>query len=750
MAKEEAPKRKPLWQNRWFWVITLIFSMGLYLFYLDLTIRGKFEARRWNLPSRVYSDATYLFPGQRISPVRVEEKLKRLAYKRVNRMIMDVGEFYRQGRELFVFLHNFSYPSEEFTGFPVRLEFDSDSLSEIVNLQSSKELKTLKLEPELIASIFDEKMEDRTVITLSEIPEELIAAVIAIEDERFYSHHGVDPLAILRALLTDILHLKLVQGGSTLTQQLVKNYFLTSKKSFVRKFNEMLMAVILEQRYSKEEIIEAYLNEIYLGQRGPVSVAGVEEASRLYFSKRVSQLTLGESALLAGMVRSPGSYSPFHNLSQAYDRRNFVLKEMLDKELISESEHRTARKEKIIVSPQIKTPLGAPFFIDFLKTQLKENYGEQLTSEGLRIFATLDAEAQEVAEKVIQKRLAEYERDRPKVREWKEQGKALEGCLIAMDPHTGYIRSYVGGRDYSVSQFDRVSMAERQPGSAFKPFVYLAALSEEKWTAASQIEDKSFTIESGGEPWSPKNYDEEEHGTVTLREALEKSFNIATSRLAIEVGPEKIVTIAKKAGIESPIEPYPSIALGVFALTPLELARAYTIFPNNGILSEPIGITSVVTREGALLEKKSFKMHRVISHELAYLMNNLMKGVIDHGTGHAARLLGLTRLAAGKTGTTTDFRDSWFVGYSPQLLTLTWVGFDEEAETGLSGASGALPIWTDYMKEVDRSNETDFLATDEIIFVKIDQVTGKLASRKCGENYEEVFIRGTEPKEKCR
>ncbi|MBI2982522.1 MAG: transpeptidase-transglycosylase, partial [Deltaproteobacteria bacterium] len=270
------------------------------------------------------------------------------------------------------------------------------------------------------------------------------------------------------------------------------------------------------------------------------------------------------------------------------------------------------------------------------------------------------------------------------------------------------------------------------------------------WTAASQIEDKSFMIESGGEEWSPKNYDEKEHGTVTLREAFEKSLNIATSRLAIAVGPEKVVAVAKKAGIESSIEPYPSIALGVFALTPLELVRAYTIFPNNGILSEPIAITSVVTREGAVLEKKSFKMRRVISKELAYLMNNLMRGVIDYGTGHATRLLGLTGLAAGKTGTTTDFRDSWFVGYSPQLLTLTWVGFDEEAETGLSGASGALPIWTDFTKQVDRTKETDFLATDDILFLKIDRATGKRASRRCGEEYEEVFIRGTEPKEKCR
>ncbi|MBI2068376.1 MAG: PBP1A family penicillin-binding protein [Deltaproteobacteria bacterium] len=730
-------------------LLGLCMVVGPYLFYLDYKIRTKFEARRWNLPSRVYSDAFYLFPGQRISPQRLEAKLKRLSYKRISGAVKGVGEYSRNGSELTLFLHNFAYPAEEFIGFPVRLSFGNESLRSIENLGTDENLKTLRLEPELVASIFDEKMEDRTIISLAEIPEELINAAIAIEDERFYSHHGVDPLAILRAFLTDLLHLKLVQGGSTITQQLVKNYFLTSQKSLNRKINEAFMAVLLEARYSKEEILEAYFNEIYFGQKGPVSVAGVEAASYLYFSKGASQLTLAESALLAGLIRSPGKYSPLINLPQAYDRRNFVLKEMLDQEKITEKEYQSARQEEIHPAPPSKKPLGAPHFVDFLRAQLKETYGDILESEGLKIFTTLDAEAQDEAEKVIQIRLEEYEKSRPPVKKMKEEGRSLEGCLVSVQPQTGYIRAYVGGRDYQTSQFDRVSMAHRQPGSAFKPFIYLTALATKNWNWASLISDRSFTIETPEGPWSPQNYDEEEHGEVSLREALEKSYNIATSRLAMEAGLEEVVTIAKKAGIESPLEPYPSIALGAFEVTPLELVHAYTLFPNNGIRSELIPFLSVVTRDGKVLEKKSFKMNRVVSHDLAYLLNSGMKGVVERGTAASARLLGLRGLAAGKTGTTSDYRDSWFVGYTPELLTLTWVGYDDNSPSGLSGASGGLPVWVDFMRNRP-SFARDFLATENVFLLEIDRKTGRRFRPGCTEKFEEVFLLGTEPEEKCR
>ncbi|MBI3541110.1 MAG: transglycosylase domain-containing protein, partial [Deltaproteobacteria bacterium] len=553
--------------------LSLVAILGLHLFYLDSQIRSRFEAHRWNLPSRVYSEPFYLYPGQVIALNAVEQRLERLAYKRVAADPKSIGEFTRNKSTLVVYLHDFAYPAGPFSGFPVKISFENDQITQINRYEPQEEIKTLKLEPELLASLFDDKMEDRTLVTIAEIPEDLLHGVVAIEDERFYSHHGIDPLAILRAFLTDLLHLRAVQGGSTLTQQLIKNYFLSSEKTLGRKLNELLMAILLEFRYSKEAILEAYLNEIYFGQKGPVSVTGVQEASRFYFSKDVSYLTPAECALLAGMIRSPGEYSPLKNISKAYDRRNFVLKSMREKDFLPEEEYQKARKEKILVSPDHRKSFQAPYFVDFVQSKLHSDYPENvLRSEGLRIFTTLNPDAQEVAEDAMKHRLSELEEGRPKLKKLRADGKFLEGALIAIKPQTGAIVAFVGGRDYGVSQFDRIPDAHRQPGSSFKPFVYLAALSEmgeKKYTLASTLEDVAYTTRAGDKDWKPENYDHMEHGTVTLREALEQSYNIATSRLGLDVGLDKIIRLAQEAGIESPLEPFPALSLGASELTPL-------------------------------------------------------------------------------------------------------------------------------------------------------------------------------------
>ena len=728
---------------------------GLYLFYLDLRIRAKFEAHRWNLPSRVYSEAFYLYPGQEMNPSLIEAKLEKLNYRRSIKPASSMGEFSRSGNKILIYLHDFSYPFSPFSGFLTELEFNQNELSAIRRLDNGEVLKTLKLEPQLIASLFDEKMEDRTLVDISQIPDDLIQGVISIEDERFYSHHGVDAVAILRAFLTDLVHLRFVQGGSTLTQQLVKNYFLTSERSLIRKVNEILMAMLLEARYSKENILEAYFNEIYFGQRGPISITGVQEASHYLFSKDVSHLSVAECALMAGMIRSPGEYSPFKNTPKAYDRRNFVLKTMKDKGIIQSEEYEQARREKILLPPPEKQrSLQAPFFVDFVQSELHANYpSDVLQSEGLRIFTTLNMESQDIAESVLQKKLADLEATKPRLKKLHEEdSKNLEGAFLAIQPQTGSIRAFVGGRDYGQSQFNRVIDAHRQPGSAFKPFVYLTALSSEgdqHFTLASTVDDTSFEVNAGGKEWIPENYDQSEHGLVTLQEALEQSYNIATSRLAMEVGLENIVEMARAAGIESPLEPYPSLALGAFEMTPLELARAYTLFPNQGTRVDPIAITSVVTRDGVVLEKKGFRMKRVVPPDVAYLMNFALRGVLDRGTASSARALGFTGLAAGKTGTTSDNKDSWFVGYTPDLLALSWVGYDDATPTGLTGASGALPIWAEFMQKVSHVSKSDFPAANNIILVKIDK-SGRLHRMGCGEGFEEAFVRGTEPKENCQ
>lgn len=735
--------------------------LGLYLMQLDREIRTKFEAHRWNLPSRVYAAATPLYPGLNVSQAEIEKKLARLSYKKIPTTPSNVGEYQATKTGLVVYLRNFAYPSEEFPGWPVQIDFADGKIASMKRLDTGDALKTARIEPELVASIFDDKMEDRTVVSLDEIPEDCVNAVIAVEDERFERHHGVDPIAVARAIVTDVLHLGKRQGGSTLTQQLVKNFFLTSEKTLTRKVNEMFMAVILELRYSKDEILEAYFNEIYFGQRGPVSVTGVEEASKMYFGKGVSHLELSECALLAGMIRAPGEYSPFRNMTKAVERRNLVLKMMRAQGKIEADAYESARKDKVFLPQAPAKMFGAPFFVDFVRAELKENYPEDmLQSEGMKIFTTLDLEVQEIAEAAVKKRMEELETTRPKLKKLKDEGKNLEAAFIAVQPQTGAVKAFVGGRDYETSQFDRVRDAHRQPGSSFKPFVYAAALQTgedtaaveagKSWTLASAIDDTSFSVKIGGKNWSPDNYDKTEHGPVTLRTALVNSYNISAAKLAIDVGLDKVIALAKAAGIESELQPYPSLALGAFEVTPFELARAYTVFPNQGTRTEPLAITNVVTRDGVVLEKRGFKMAKVLSPEVAYLVNSALKGVLDEGTAKSARTMGFAGLAAGKTGTTSDYKDSWFVGYTPDLLALAWVGYDDNTTTGLSGASGALPIWTDFMKGANPpgASKADFPGTENILLVKVDK-SGKLFDDSCGEPREEAFLKGTVPAEKC-
>ncbi len=737
--------------------MTLFLAVGLviYLVSLDHVIRRKFESHRWNLPSRVYSDSLRLYPGRAASPSLIEGQLIRLDYRRVAGVPKSTGEFMRDKEVLTVFLHDFHYPDGEFQGYPVRMGFKLDGetyrVTSLQRLDTKENLKTFRLEPVLIASIYDDKMEDRTLARLSELPEALVQATIAIEDERFYEHRGIDPQGILRALMTDLLHMKAVQGGSTLTQQLVKNYFLSSEKTVKRKFNEILMAMLLELRYTKEEILEAYFNEIYFGQRGPISVTGVEEASRLYFSKHIANLSLAESALLAGMIRSPGEYSPFRNPDKARDRRNFILKTLRDKELIGEAEYEKAKNEKLILPELRLKPMQAPYFVDLVQTELHQNFPPDiLKSQGLKIFTTLDMEAQEIAEFAVEKRLAELEKSRAKIRQMTSQGKLLQSAFVAVQPQTGAVRAYVGGRDYESSQFDRISQARRQPGSAFKPFVYLTALKEKKYTLSSPVEDTSFSVQVGGRDWKPQNYDHGEHGTVSVRTALEQSYNLATVRIAVDVGLNKIVAMAHEAGIESNLEAFPSLALGAFEVTPLEMARAYTIFPNQGTRAELRAIMSVVTPDGQVVERRDLEMKKVVSSDLSYLMNSALRGVLDHGTAMTARVLGFHGLAAGKTGTTSDYKDSWFVGYTPDLLAVAWVGFDDGTSSGLSGATGALPIWAEFMRLMAPAgaSKVDFPATDNIVLVKISK-SGKLYKISCGDPLEEAYIKGTEPEEEC-
>lgn len=741
---------------KWAGILLLIGYLALAYHFrsLDRVIQAKFDApRKWDLPSRVYSDAEYLYPGADVHLRGIGAKLDRLGYRNMGGAISGPGDYAAADARIDVHLHDFDYPGEAFRGFPVRLSLDGGIVKKIVRLDTNEGLELVRLEPEEIASVFTQAMEDRTVVSLAEVPRQLIEAILLIEDERFFEHHGIDPVGIARAFAVNLAHLRIVQGGSTLTQQLVKNFFLYPKRSFARKINEMLIAYRIERTHTKAQILEAYLNEIYLGQRGASSVSGVQEASRLYFGKDVGQITLAEAALLAGMIRSPNEYNPIAKPQSAMARRDLVLRKMSEKGLITKEERAAAVAEKI-VTPRPKIRIStAPYFIDFVKRQLSDLYPQEvLQTEGLRVFTTLDMQSQLAAEKALAEGLADLEKRYAELLP-KDHAGQLQACLVALGPETGSVRALVGGRDYATTQFDRCTQAQRQPGSTFKPFVYLTAFdprrSARPFTPASVIEDRSFEVESGGKMWAPKNYDKREHGAVTLATALEQSFNIATARLAIDAGLENVMATARDAGITSPLTAVPSMALGSFEVSPMEMASAYTIFPNGGIRAQALSIINVVTKEGEVLEKKALVMKRAFDAPPAFVATTILKGVLDRGTGAGARSLGFSAPAAGKTGTTSNYRDAWFVGFTPNLLALAWVGYDDNAEIRMSGAKAALPMWTQFMKALVPPDSGDFPRPAGVILVKIDPRSGGLSGAACPAGVTLAFLDGTEPIQTC-
>jgi penicillin-binding protein 1B len=584
----------------------------------------------------------------------------------------------------------------------------------------------------------------------------LAKAILVVEDERFYRHRGIDVVAILRASWVNLTSGGIVQGGSTLTQQLMKNFFLDDERTFKRKVKEALMALIAERKYSKEEILENYLNEIYLGQRGAQGIFGVWEAARFYFSKDLKELSIGEMALMAGLIRAPNRYSPYRSVEAAVKRRNVVLGRMFETRMITRSQYENALRETIQRRELIKVLNDAPFYVDFLRRELAENYSnEVLTQDGLKIFTSLDLQLQRWAELALANGLKQLEESYPYLKK-RAGDDHLDGGIIAIRPQTGEIKAMVGGRDYQKSQFNRVAQAKRQPGSVFKPFVYLAALmfgSEDgtkKFTPVTLVDDSPFTWVYEGQEWQPDNYKGEYFGTVTLRRALERSLNSATARVARDVGIRRVREIAHRLGIQSQLPAFPSLALGGVEVTPLEVGTAFSTLANNGVRTHPVTVKQVIDQSDHLLERRDIRVTKVISPQAAFMINYLMKGVLDHGTATGARNQGFTRPAAGKTGTTNDTKDAWFVGYTPDLLAVVWVGFDNQSKLGLSGAQAALPIWTEFMKRATAGTPVaDFIAPPGIKMVDIDPLSGQRATPNCPQVFSEAFIEGEEPTAFC-
>ncbi len=618
----------------------------------------------------------------------------------------------------------------------------------------------VRLDRPVLTSLISGEREKRRQVALARIPKRVVDAVLAIEDRRFYEHPGIDPIRMAGALVTNLTGDKpYLVGGSTITQQLVKNIFLGSvvanpnEKSLRRKITEQLMALVLERRASKDEILEFYLNEVYLGQRGSFAIHGVAEGARLFFGKDVSNLSLAEAATIAGVIHSPHNLSPFTSPARARDRRNVVLREMADAGFVTSAEARAAEREPLTTVPRA-IDAEAPSFVDMVGQQLAERYPDIMRStQRIDVYTTLDLTLQRQAQNAVRDGLAEVDRLLAR----RKRAQKPQAALIAIDPRTGEILAWVGGRSYSQSQYNRVLNARRQPGSVFKPFVYLSAFEKAAeegrtdLTPATVVDDEPTTFWYDDQSYEPRNYEDDYQGEVTLRRALAHSLNTATVRVAEMVGYDTVAALWKRMGTSMVPKPYPSIALGAFEATPYEIATAYTVFPNLGSLRPLSAIQRIDVDEREAAAPKPPAVKPITRPETAYLVENMMRSVINEGTGAGARAAGFSFDAAGKTGTTNDMRDAWFVGFTPELLTVVWVGYDDNTALGLSGAQAALPIWTSFMMGALSGHPNLSLPEPgDMVYAEIDKDTGLLAGPGCPRVMREAFLDGTVPTAVCK
>ena len=726
-------------------------------------IDERLQGERLRTLPRVFARPFEVRRGQWLSSTQLIERLNDLGYSERPKAERP-GEF-AGGENLLSFVPR----GGDYAGRTVRLTFNPRGPAyggpigpdgrpvptpaiERIEIADSGPVEAVRLEQPLLSALITANREKRRRVSLTLIPKHMVQAVLAIEDRRFYDHPGIDPIRIAGAIITNLKGDKpYLVGGSTLTQQLVKNFFLTPEKSMKRKLQEQFLAVVLETRASKDEILELYLNEVYLGQRGSFGIHGVAEAARLFFGKDVTNVSLAEAATIAGVIQAPYTHSPFSSPTRSRDRRNVVLQAMVDSGYASQASAERAGREPVeTVRHGLDTETS--YFVDVLGQTLTDQYPGLLGStQPVDIFTTLDTNLQRIAQEAVSAGAVQIDEQLARKR---IKGRA-QIALIAIDPRTGEVLAYIGGRSYSQSQFNRAFSAKRQPGSVFKPFVYLAAFEgaaaagRMDLTPATVVNDEQTTFTFEDKTWTPGNYEDEYDGMITLRRALAMSRNTATVRVAEMAGFGTISTLWKRFGSSTSPKAYPSIALGVFEATPWEIASAYTVFPNLGEV-QPAHVVMRITNGGADVKVKTQASTRVARRDTTFLVTNMMRSVISEGTGATARGLGFALDAAGKTGTTNDMRDAWFVGFTPELLTAVWVGFDDNQPLGLSGAIAALPIWTRFMMGALAGRPSlQFEVPEGISFLEIDRDTGKLAQPACPRIFREAFLAGTEPAEAC-
>jgi penicillin-binding protein 1B len=730
------------WTGVGLFVAGLVGSLGV--LWLDGRVRAYLAGPPLGT-TRIFSSPTVLRPGGAVPGGALPRKLARLGYHAATGGVPAPGEYRVQGAVVEVTQRPSPAP---WAPAPRRAQVvvRNGIVAELTEVGGAK-LERLDLEPEVLAVL---GARGPALDAGDPAPPVCRGAVLAAEDRHFFRHPGLDPIAIVRALWTNLRAGDRRQGGSTITQQLVKNAFLSPHRTIRRKLEEAVLAVILEIRATKEQILRRYLASVYLGTDGGLPVHGFAQAAEVYFAKPLGQLGAAECALLAGIIRAPNGLAPRTHPRAARVRRDQVLGLMVEEGLLPASAAAAARTAPVALAPPRGRPVAALYVAAEVARELRRLLPSDLASApGLAVFTGIDPDMQRDAERAVRRQVTALERGR-------RRRQPLQAALVALDPHGGQVRALVGGRDYGSSPLDRAVRARRQPGSAFKPFVYLAALDPARRrdadarTVVSAVDDEPIALRIPGGSWQPANYDGTFAGRIPLEDALAESRNAATVRLALDVGLEAVARAATDLGVAGPLPRVPALSLGAAETSLLELTAAYGVFASGGLRRLPRLVVGVVSPVGETIYAAPPDERRVLGPGVAYLMTHLLERVVDSGTAASARRAGLRGPAAGKTGTTDDTRDAWFIGYTPEVVAGVWVGLDGGGPTGLTGASGALPIWTEFVRATARDTTTRaFPVPEDVVWREVDPASGLLATGGCPETRRAPFLAGTEPRATC-
>ncbi|MBX3034349.1 MAG: transglycosylase domain-containing protein [Bdellovibrionaceae bacterium] len=747
----------------------LIISVASAFFSLKDKMNQTLEQKQFLRPTEFFAEGPIFVPRRLINADTLSKRFEDLLYRaRQADQVLLSGDYFRGDRAAceiraggalpeeiagcFVFVRK-DVPTDAINQETAWVFFDANGMIlRVAKGSPQNETAQINLEPVRFAQYLGSEPLMQEQVPLGEIPSACLNAVMAIEDQKFLEHGGFSLTGILRAVVRNVMEGRKAQGGSTITQQLVKNYFLTSEKSFKRKLQEIVMSVMLETRFTKDEILQTYLNEIYLGQNGAFRVHGYGSASRYYFGKPASELNLSECALMAAIINNPGAYNPWRKAENAQKRRALVLSKMVELGMIDEPEAESSRQLPLPPKPgQALAVETAPYFIDAVHKQMRAN---NWPLEGARIYTSLDLDAQQAAQEAVQGHLSRLESSNKYIQSQKAKGRVLEGMLLSGDPGTGLIRVAVGGRSFRMTQFNRAVDSRRQVGSLMKPFVFLTALGEirkdgTRFTPITLLNDEKFSLKYDAQTWNPANYEGKYFGEVPMFFALKNSLNAATAQVGLEVGLDKVITTAQQAGVESPLKPLPSLTLGAFEIAPKEVLGAAMTFASLGQRPRLSFIRRVDYGDGDTLYEHDPAPAPALDPVNTSVLVGMMKQTVISGSARAAPLLGFTHPAAGKTGTTNDNRDTWFMGFTPHVATVVWAGYDDNTVTKLTGASGSVPIWTEFMKKVaTRFPADDFPWPEGTVKVTLDRsdLEALHALReKDPDTVELIFAEGTQP-----